>query len=147
MKMTYQQLAELKAPPVDVKDVLYGSDGIPGGILGAALGESPAEAAARIEEAKKNATDLTGLVKRKPKVVEQPNVDTNGTSTNGKRKAEDDGEEESVKKVKFDEVAVSSLFFPTFCTKVVIWEHSILTITQEAPVPKHAQVEDAVDTE
>lgn len=109
--MIYQQLAELKAPPVDVKDVLYGSDGIPGGILGAALGESPAEAAARIEEAKKNATDLTGLVKRKPKVVEQPNVDTNGTSTNGKRKAEDDGEE-SVKKVKFDEVAVSSLFFP-----------------------------------
>lgn len=115
------RLAELKAPPVDVKDVLYGSDGIPSGILGATLGESPAEAAARIEEAKKNATDLTGLVKRKPKAVEQHSADTNGTSTNGKRKAEDDGEE-GVKKVKFDEVA-------------------------QAPVPRHAQVEDAVDTE
>jgi hypothetical protein len=49
--------------------------------------------------------------------VEQPSVDTNGTSTNGKRKAEDDGEEESVKKVKFDEVAVSSLFFPNILYK------------------------------
>jgi hypothetical protein len=44
--------------------------------------------------------------------VEQPSTGTNGASTNGKRKAEEDGEEESVKKVKFDEVAVSSLFFP-----------------------------------
>jgi hypothetical protein len=113
-EMIYQQLAELKAPPVDVKDVLYGSDGIPSGILGAALGESPAEAAARIEEAKKNATDLTGLVKRKPKAVEQPSADTNGTSTNGKRKAEEDGEE-SVKKVKFDEPAVSNLFLSFVC--------------------------------
>jgi hypothetical protein len=102
-------LAELKAPPVDVKDALYGAEGTPGGILGAALGESPTEAAARIEEAKKNATDLTGLIKRKKKVGEEASADTNGTSTNGKRKAEDD-EEESVKKVKFDEVVVSFLF-------------------------------------
>jgi hypothetical protein len=57
------QLAELKAPPVDVKDALYG----PGSALGTAIGESPAEAASRIEEAKKNANDLTGLVRHKKK--------------------------------------------------------------------------------
>lgn len=38
-----------------------------GGILGAALGESSTETEARIEEAKKTATDLTGLVRKKDK--------------------------------------------------------------------------------
>lgn len=63
-----------------------------GGILGAALGESPAEAQARIEEAKKSAKDLTGLVRRKAKAPETQDGSANGTNgaaTNGKRKAED----------------------------------------------------------
>merc|ERR1712093_839717 len=51
------RLAELKGPAVDVKEALYGPSSLAGvnnagGILGATLGESPAEAAARIEEAK-----------------------------------------------------------------------------------------------
>jgi len=93
----------LKAPPVDVKDVLYGasSGGNPtGGILGATIGESPADAAARVEEAKKTANDLTGLVRHKKKAkTEESTPEPNGT--NGKRKAEDDlVEVEETKKVK-----------------------------------------------
>ena len=63
--------------------------------MGAALGESPAEAQARIEEAKKNAKDLTGLVRRKTKAPEAAesskpdNSESNGVTTNGKRKAEE----------------------------------------------------------
>lgn len=66
-----------------------------GGILGAALGESPADATARIEEAKKSAKDLSGLVRKKAK-AEEP------ASTAGKRKAEDDGVESDSKKVKVE---------------------------------------------
>ena len=108
------QLAELKAPPVDVKDALYGPAGAldvnpTSGILGATLGESPTEAAARIEEAKKTATDLTGLIRRKkPRpdaATPEPTVNTNGT--NGKRKAEEDAEESDSKKVKVNEIPLS----------------------------------------
>jgi len=96
-----------------------------GGILGAALGESPAEAQARIEEAKKTATDLTGLVRRK-KAKTEAGTDTNGTNangadtngadtngaataTNGKRKAEEMEEapasdEEGSKKARVEEI-------------------------------------------
>jgi len=79
-----------------------------GGILGATLGESPAEAQARIEEAKKTAKDLTGLVRRKAKAPETVEGSTNGTidtTTNGKRKAEDLEEEdgESSKKAKVED--------------------------------------------
>lgn len=72
-----------------------------GGILGATLGESPAEATARIEEAKKTATDLSGLVRKKNKPEEVP-ASTNGT--NGKRKAGDDGRESDSKKAKVEDV-------------------------------------------
>jgi HAT1-interacting factor 1 len=79
-----------------------------GGILGASLGESPAEAQARIEEAKKGAKDLTGLVRRKAKAAETAEGSTNGTdsaATNGKRKAEDLEEDdgESSKKAKVED--------------------------------------------
>jgi HAT1-interacting factor 1 len=108
------QLVDLKAPPSDsVKDALYGptSEVNPlGGILGASIGESPADAAARIEEATKNATDLSGLVrhKKKPKTSEgattEPSDSTNGA--NGKRKADDDAEDsDSAKKAKVESVA------------------------------------------
>lgn len=104
----------MKAPPVDVKDALYGPTGAldvnpSGGILGTTLGESPAEAAARIEEAKKTATDLTGLIRRKKAKPDAPTPEpassTNGT--NGKRKAEDDAEESDSKKFKVDEAPLN----------------------------------------
>lgn len=77
-----------------------------GGILGSILGESPAAQKARIEEAAKGANDLTGLVRKKqPATSKQPQA--NGAAaaegaapTSTKRKAEDDGEGESGKKVK-----------------------------------------------
>ena len=80
-----------------------------GGILGATLGESPAEANARIEEAKKNANDLSGLVRRKKDdkddkaTTPEPSAQSNGTS--GKRKAEEDLVEggETVKKAKVED--------------------------------------------
>jgi HAT1-interacting factor 1 len=79
-----------------------------GGILGATLGESPAEAQARIEEAKKTAKDLTGLVRRKTKAPEAAEGSANGTSgtaANGKRKAEDLEEDdvESSKKARVED--------------------------------------------
>lgn len=73
-----------------------GADPMVGGILGAALGESSTETEARIEEAKKTATDLTGLVRKKDK-----------------RKAEDgaegqEGEDEPSKKARTEEETTAS---------------------------------------
>lgn len=102
---------DLRAPPVDVNAALGGPAGAPDGtnpltgILGAALGESPAEQQARIEEAKKGANDLTGLVRRKkaPK-TEDKAEEVDASSTNGKRNAEDDVEDVDAKKAKVEEV-------------------------------------------
>lgn len=104
-----RQLADLKADPAaSVKDALYGPGAL-NGILGTSIGESPSDAAARIEEAKKNATDLTGLVrhKKKPTVNEtstpEPTATANGT--NGKRKAGHDLENgDNTKKAKVEDV-------------------------------------------
>ncbi|CZT44107.1 related to histone H1-binding protein [Rhynchosporium secalis] len=105
------RLVELQGPAVDVKAALYGPASLAGvantgGVLGAALGESPAESAARIEEAKKSANDLSGLVrkKNKPAEAETPGPSTTN-ATNGKRKADDGGDESDSKKAKIEEVA------------------------------------------
>ena len=112
MLIKIPQLAELKSPLINVKEALYGPDGVAGadssGILGAVLGESPAEAAARVEEAKKTANDLTGLVRRKKgakssEATPEPGAITNGA--NGKRKAEDDADDsDNVKKARVEDV-------------------------------------------
>jgi HAT1-interacting factor 1 len=122
----------LKAPPVDVKDALYGPTGAldvnpTGGILGATLGESPAEAAARIEEAKKTATDLTGLIRRKKAKPDAATPELSATTNgiNGKRKAEDDVEESGSKKTKVDEASLNG--------------------AQDGDDAKQAKVEDAAD--
>ncbi|KAK2023326.1 hypothetical protein LX32DRAFT_644710 [Colletotrichum zoysiae] len=109
-----QRLVDLRKPPIDVNAAL-GGDGV-GGILGAALGESAAQTQARVEEAKKTATDLTGLVRKKnkdePKSADKPaeeakatEVSANGEESNGiKRKAEDLAEtDEPAKKAKVEE--------------------------------------------
>ncbi|RDW91151.1 hypothetical protein BP5796_02316 [Coleophoma crateriformis] len=93
------RLAELKAAPVDVQAL---KDSLLGGVLGDSLGEDPAEAKARLEEATKSANDLSGLVRRKKdKTAEgalpEPSV------TSGKRKAEGDVEDNDVgKKAKVE---------------------------------------------
>lgn len=82
-----------------------GGEGL-GGILGAAIGESAAQTQARVEEAKKTATDLTGLVRKKVKEEPKPEeTQANGAESNGtKRKAEEPAEaDDSSKKTKVEE--------------------------------------------
>ncbi|RYP55323.1 hypothetical protein DL768_000078 [Monosporascus sp. mg162] len=111
-----QRLVELRKPPMDVDSVLAANDPV-SGILGAALGDSSEEAKARVEEAKKNATDLTGLVRKKTKQEQQeqeskPETEVAPASTettNGasKRKAEEsaEGADDELKKPKVQEEA------------------------------------------
>lgn len=90
------QLTDLKKPPVDLSAALGGSSVDPiSGILGAELGESSSQTAARIEEAKKSANNISGLVRKKAK-EEANGRDANGVA-GGKRKA-DEGAMEGVEK-------------------------------------------------
>jgi HAT1-interacting factor 1 len=78
------------------------------GLLAQILGEDPSKQKAKLEEAKVNANDLSGLVrKKKPKPAASngaaaPAVSAEGSS-NGKRKLEDVVEsDQEGKKVKLD---------------------------------------------
>jgi hypothetical protein len=86
-----------------------GADANPfGGLLGAALGESSAEAQARIDEATKTATDLTGLVRKKKPKEEPKAASPPAEASAAKRKADDGLEapgEESSKRAKTEEPA------------------------------------------
>ncbi|KAI1290990.1 hypothetical protein F5Y03DRAFT_388658 [Xylaria venustula] len=96
-----QRLVELRKPPVDMNAAL-GQDNALTGLLGQAFGESSSEQAARVEEAKKNAKDLSGLVRKKAKEEPKPQPE----ETNGKRKAEEPADgEEGPKKTKVEENA------------------------------------------
>ncbi|KAJ0282377.1 hypothetical protein Brms1b_008945 [Colletotrichum noveboracense] len=115
-----QRLTELRKPPIDMNAAL--ADQAMGGILGAALGESAEQTQARIEEAKKSANDLTGLVRKKakeepkpaevpevPKVAEPAEPQANGEN-GAKRKAEEPAEDEdSVKKAKVEETVTAEV--------------------------------------
>jgi HAT1-interacting factor 1 len=92
------QLVDLRAPPVDINAALNVPTSA-AGVMAAALGESPEEAARRIEAATKGATDLTSMVRKKEKKTEAAGA---AGATNGKRKAEDDAEAEG-KKAKVEE--------------------------------------------
>lgn len=99
----------MKKPPVDLKATLEAATGSAmQGILGSVLGESAADTQARVEEAKKTATDLSGLVRKKKKDEPEPSAaGANGQGSNGtKRKADDElAEDESSKKAKVEEAA------------------------------------------
>ncbi|KAI1466099.1 uncharacterized protein F4812DRAFT_96993 [Daldinia caldariorum] len=113
-----QRLVELRKPPMDVNSVLAADDTVLG-VLGSALGESAANKEARLEEAKKSAKDVSGLVRKKAKddhpkpeteaETEQKQQQQPKEETNGKRKAEDaaPGEEET-KKAKVEEEPAQS---------------------------------------
>ncbi|KAI0812218.1 hypothetical protein GGR55DRAFT_640830 [Xylaria sp. FL0064] len=98
-----QRLVELRKPPVDM-DAALGQENPLTGLLGQAFGESSSEQAARVEEAKKNAKDLSGLVRKKAKEEPKPEPE----ESNGKRKAEDpaDGEDDP-KKAKVEETTAA----------------------------------------
>ena len=97
--MIFLQLVELRQPPVSINDptstgTVDGSNPL-SGILGSILGESPAAQKARLEEASRQATDLTDLVKRKKGSAvpsPQPAAEHTPNVTNGKRKVEFDEE-------------------------------------------------------
>ncbi|TVY29559.1 NASP-related protein [Lachnellula hyalina] len=102
------RLTELKSGPIDIDGVKatlgMGGGNSMGGVLGSTLGETPEQAATRIEEAKKGANDLSGLVRRKAKGADATPEPTNGT--NGKRKAEEEPmESDNAKKTKVDVAA------------------------------------------
>lgn len=60
------------------------------GIIAQVLGETPEQSRKRIEEATKNANDLSGLIKKKkPKAAAAPAADGGASATNGKRKADE----------------------------------------------------------
>ncbi|KAI0873192.1 hypothetical protein GGS24DRAFT_490953 [Hypoxylon argillaceum] len=97
-----QRLTELRKPPVDMNEAL-GQDNPLTGLLGQALGESSFSQASRVEEAKKNAKDLSGLVRKRAK--EEPKPEPELVERNGKRKAEEpaDEQQEEAKKAKVEE--------------------------------------------
>ncbi|KAF2436064.1 hypothetical protein EJ08DRAFT_624550 [Tothia fuscella] len=73
-------------------------------LLKGMLGESPAQAKARVDEQSKNANDLSGLVrKKKPEVEEGGAVGGASSAPNGKRKLDDgEGEESDGKKARLE---------------------------------------------
>ena len=90
---------------MDVNQAVYGvSDGSNpmGSLLGSILGESATESKARIEEASKNANDITGLVRRKKDKSNDGEeiVKTGEMNGNVKRKADDDNVEGESKKAR-----------------------------------------------
>ncbi|KAF4985020.1 hypothetical protein FDECE_16888 [Fusarium decemcellulare] len=98
-----QRLVDLRNDPIDAKGLLGADDNPLGGILGAAIGESAAETKARVDEAKKTATDLSGLVRKKNKdaPADAP-VAAPEAESNGKRKAEEPAEDPEAKKAKVE---------------------------------------------
>jgi HAT1-interacting factor 1 len=96
----YDQLVELRNPTAPENPMA--------GLLADMLGESPAQSKARIEEATKNANDISGLVKhkKKPKVEASSGAAASQTNlaTNGKRKLdESDAMETEGKKAKHED--------------------------------------------
>lgn len=105
------QLKELHAPAVTMQAQSGSPADAMSGILAQVFGESNAESKARIEEATKNAHDLSGLVKKKkakPAASSNSNGATSGpaaSSTNGKRKLEEEPVDEGEgKRAKTEEM-------------------------------------------
>jgi HAT1-interacting factor 1 len=71
-------------------------------LLAQVLGQGKAEKKAVIEEATKNATDLSGLVRKKPKAEAKTEPSNGTTASNGKRKLGDDAEDSDSKKTRVD---------------------------------------------
>lgn len=88
-KLTPPKLKDLKGPPIDLNETLFGKSGL----LGAGGPSSS------IQDAKKNATDLSSLVRKKAR------DEGAGGNENGKRKAEEGegGGGESPKKAKVED--------------------------------------------
>lgn len=102
-----QQLVDLRKPPIDLNSAVNGPAGAGlGGLLGALGGGAAGTfggGSGSGSDAKKPATDLTGLVRKKAKdapAAAPPAADA--SATNGKRKAEEpaDGSDDEAKKAR-----------------------------------------------
>ncbi|KAH0559387.1 hypothetical protein GP486_004100 [Trichoglossum hirsutum] len=106
-----QRLTDLRAPPVPfsatLEDVgVHDGSGALGSILGSLIGESPAEQRARLEEASKNANDISNLVRRKKNVSEKEESNAeNVINGNGKRKVESPEVEASGKRARVEDTS------------------------------------------
>ncbi|KAI9769507.1 MAG: hypothetical protein M1840_003984 [Geoglossum simile] len=107
-----QRLVDLRAPPVPFSATL-GDVGVPDGsgalasVLGSILGESPEEQKARVEEATKNANDISSLVRRKKHAAEtmEEIQAENGINGNGKRGVESTEAEGSGKRARVEDAS------------------------------------------
>ncbi|OAA53007.1 histone H1-binding protein [Cordyceps fumosorosea ARSEF 2679] len=104
-----QRLVDLRKNPIDPQELLGATEAnVLGGLFGAVLGETPEETQARVAEATKGAVDLTSMVRKKAKPEAAAAAPPTESSTNGKRKAEDEPIEtgaESPKKARVEEAA------------------------------------------
>lgn len=93
----------MRKPPIDLNAAVNGPAGAGlGSLLGALAGGASGSGSDNVEEAKKGATDLTSLVRKKAKDAPAPEAPaaTNGNGT--KRKAEEPaaGEDDEAKKAR-----------------------------------------------
>ncbi|EPE05466.1 histone h1-binding protein [Ophiostoma piceae UAMH 11346] len=100
-----QRLVDLRKPPIDLNAAVNGPAGAGlGGLLGALSGGAVGGSSADVAEAKKGATDLTGLVRKKAKdAASFPAASPATSESNGaKRKAEEPaaGSDDDTKKVR-----------------------------------------------
>lgn len=93
------QLVDLQKDPLSANELLGDGANPLGGLLGAALGGSAAEVQARVEEATKNAVDLTSLVRKK----KAKDDDADAVNGHGKRKADEESTELETKRTKVQE--------------------------------------------
>ncbi|KAM0245475.1 hypothetical protein ACHAQJ_010557 [Trichoderma viride] len=94
-----QRLVDLRKDPLSANELLGDGTNPLGGLLSAALGGSAAEVQARVEEATKNAVDLSGLV-RKKKAKDDDASPVNGS---GKRKADEESTDLETKRTKVED--------------------------------------------
>ncbi|KAL4889727.1 hypothetical protein BDV59DRAFT_186064 [Aspergillus ambiguus] len=77
-----QRLTDLRRPPVSLEDSNAQNEAFLKGILGQMIGQTPAQQAARLDAASKNANDLSGLVKKR----KQPSSQEAGSTEQGASK-------------------------------------------------------------
>ncbi|KAJ5101477.1 hypothetical protein NUU61_003699 [Penicillium alfredii] len=93
-----QRLIDLRRPPVSIEQKDQGSEAMLKGILGQIVGQSPTDQKARLDAVTKEATDLSGLVRRKP-------ANQAAQQVASKRPAEDTDAENDSKRARVDDAS------------------------------------------
>lgn len=101
-----QRLVDLRKPPIDLNAAVNGPAGAGlGGLLGALGAGAAGAGSVDVAEAKKGATDLSGLVRKKAKDAGPASAASPAESNGTKRKAEEPaaGSDDETKKVRTEE--------------------------------------------